>query len=86
MKKLLCFVLVLALSVCMIAGCGKGKDKGDTSSVVQSTVGLSKADVVYLDANGDTLYKIVRPEEPQMDEANTASLVFKQFKDRVGAA
>lgn len=85
MKKTLSLILVLLLSFGMLAGCGGSDDKKTENG---SNVGaaddaeFSKATVNYLNSEGKSNYRIVRPED---DEAmfDVATDIYKALKDTV---
>lgn len=85
MKKALSLILVLLLSFGMLAGCGGSDDKKTENGSNVGTAGdteFSKATVNYLNSEGKSNYRIVRPED---DEAmfNVASDIYKALKDNV---
>lgn len=69
----------------MFGGCGGGKN-GDTSS--NSSVNteelvnqiISTADVNFVNADGESTYRVVRPESADETVSNAAKLIFKQIK------
>ena len=85
MKKVISMLLVFVLAIGLLVGCGGG-ESSDSDSDVQSTNGIiSKADVVYV-KDGESVYKIVRPEESKLEEASRASYIFKQMKNNFGVS
>lgn len=83
MKKLIAVLMVVFVVLGLMAGCG-GDESSDTGSDVQATNGIiSKADVVYVN-DGESVYKIIRPEDAKLDETNRAGYIFKQMKNILG--
>ncbi len=83
MKKAITLFLVLVLCLGVLAGCGGNEKGGDSASVGAANDGIfSTADVKYVDANGESVYRIVRAEG---GDSTIAGYVFKQFKSSVGA-
>ncbi len=88
MKRLFATLLVLALALGMFVGCSGDGDDNDTNSGDNAGVTdavLSTADVNYLSAEGESVYRIVRPEG---DEAvnSCAQYLFKQMKEILGVS
>ena len=91
MKKTVSLLMVLSLMIGLVAGCGKDKPK-DTGSVPPvGTVSspnaeeiLSTADVTYIDANGESVYRVVRPNDPDITSA--ASGVCANLKKVLGVS
>ena len=85
MKKVISMLLVFVLVIGLLVGCGGG-ESSDSDSDVQSANGIiSKADVVYV-KDGESVYKIVRPEESKLEETSRASYIFKQMKNNFGVS
>ncbi len=86
MRNFLSITLMLLLIVCLFVGCDEGKKltSTDTNSKNNDTVTVSTADVVFLDENGESLYRIVRSENAVGDVTNCASLIFQQMKSKLG--
>ena len=76
MRKIVSFITVIAFVLGLFAGCSG--DSSDSSSSEQGT-GASKGDIVYVNADGDAVYRVIRPQES--DGSNAAQKVFKAFKD-----
>ena len=85
MKRILSLLLVAFLVLGLMSGCVNGNkvDNGKNDNVSNSVV-ISKADVVFKDKSGDATYRIVRPEEGEFDEVTFATILFKQFKSKIG--
>ncbi len=86
MKKLLSFMLILVLTFGLLAGCSGGSsNKDDTqSSGSASTDGLlSTADIVFVE-NGESVYKIIRPEDPLNNETTLGGVLVKRMKETIG--
>ncbi len=85
MKKTLALIFALVLCFGLFAGCSS--DDGDTASNTSSTPTtdsiFSLDDVKLIDANGESVYRIIRPEG---DESITSctSYLFKQIKQNLG--
>ncbi len=75
---LLLFVLVLSL----FAGCGTNKDTGVLDGSADKTV-LSTADVRFVDANGESVYRIVKNKDSDTS-SSMASYLYKQLKNKLG--
>ena len=82
MKKLFSIVLCLLLMLSLIA-CGESK-KEDDKSANNNQAEISREDIVYLDASGESVYTIIRPAEGEMEEGACTSLIFKQLKEKMG--
>ena len=81
MKKILSLFLCLALAIGLLAGCGSDGENTESNKPADSA--LTKNDVVYIQ-NGESVYTIVRPEDPQLNETAQAGFVFKQAKSILG--
>lgn len=89
MKRFISIILAVILVVGLAAGCGSKKNNtsnGSTASDVPPVDDsiISTADVAFLDSNGESVYRIVRPEKPEMDETTSAGVLFKQLKNKLG--
>lgn len=85
MKRIIALVLVLLMSLGLFMGCGGGDNDG-TNSNDGANAGaddsiMSTADVKFVE-NGESVYRLVRPEG---DEAATATTqyLFKQLKTKL---
>lgn len=87
MKKLLAIILVVFMTVGLMAGCGgSSSDKKDAASKQEDLSGLiNTADIVFV-KDGESVYSIVRPDAPTMNEGSRTSLLFKQIKDTFGVS
>ena len=83
MKKLFSIVLCLLLMLSFLA-CGGESKKEDDKSVNNNQAEISREDIVYLDASGESVYTIIRPAEGEMEEGACTSLIFKQLKEKLG--
>lgn len=83
MKKVLSLILVLVLAIGLLAGCGedKGNDESDTNSTNVEGL-ISTADVNFI-ANGESVYRIVRPDGDSVT-SSAAQLIFKHMKSKLG--
>lgn len=90
MKRLLSLIIVLILSVSLFAACSGSDTDGVTNTPSDEGIitdgAFSTADVKYLDGNGESVYRIVRPENDDMGATPNASLIFKQMKETLGVA
>lgn len=79
-KKIISALLLIAMLSMLFVGCGDN-DNGasQTSSNVDNI--FSTADVVFIDADKESVYSIVRPENEYM---TFTSRVFKQLKEKAG--
>lgn len=81
MKKLFCLLLPLALLFSMFCGCGEKKPDdtasgGDPDKLAEQIV--SKADINFVNADGDSTYRLIRAE----GAVSTASVqIFKAIKE-----
>ena len=80
-KKSISVLLLIAMLSMLFVGCGDN-DNGasQTSSNVDNI--FSTADVVFIDADKESVYSIVRPEN---ESTNFSSRIFKQLKEKTGA-
>lgn len=89
MRKIISLLLVLVLALGLMAGCGSDKktpsDSASVPGIVDDTV-ISSADVVFVDANGEAVYRIIRPEDGKFDETLKSGRVFKQYKTTFGVS
>ena len=76
MKKIVSVLLVLGLLFGFMVGCGKDNPSKDSAS---TPVAASKTDIKYVDADGDAVYRVIRPAKSESSDA--AQKVFKAFKD-----
>ena len=82
MKRLLCLIFVLTMSVSLFAGCGGGNNsKSDSASSAQKP---STDDVLFINADNESVYRIVRPENCNENITALATTVFKQMKNVLG--
>ncbi len=84
-KKIVSLFLVLCLSVGLIlsAGCGKSDQSGKNNSDVGEANIFSKEKVNFINDDGSSVYRIVRPKGDN-DVTAAASLVLKKIKDGLG--
>lgn len=83
MKRLSALLLVIVLALGLMAGCGGDGDKDTASSGAQNGTVISTEDVKFLDANGESVYRIIRPE---FDESviKPSQFLFQQMKEKFG--
>ena len=79
MKKIISLLLSMFLLVSLIACAGKDKPED-----VVDDVQLSGQDVIYINEDGESVYRIVKPSEDSLEESKRAAYVFKQMKDKLG--
>lgn len=90
-KRSVALITVLVMIVAIFAGCNKDKnDKTTTSSAdneshVSADI-FSKEKVVYKDADGESVYRIVRPAEASEAVGKAASTVFASLRKVSGSA
>ncbi len=78
--RLVCLAFCLILAFGVFAGCGED-NTDDTASNVNSNDIFSTADVKYTDANGESVYRIIRPDG---GDSSAAGTIFKQMKSTLG--
>lgn len=86
--RILCLVLVLALSVSLFTACG------NSSSSKEPTVNadeyaeqvVSKTDVSYFDADGESKYRIVRPAEGSTGTTDSGKAIVQAVKKVCGVS
>ena len=81
MKRILAMFFVLAISVCLFAGCGGDSKKSEVSSVTVS-VDFSKEDVNLLDADRNARYTIISRANDE-SAASVAAILYKQTRDKL---
>ncbi len=79
MKRIISLCLILALSLCLLAGCGGKKDKNDGANGKFST-----ETVKYVDENGESVYTFVRAESMSADATAKALSLFSALKKDLG--
>ena len=85
-KKFLSLFLVLCLTfgLLSLAGCGKSSSGKDNSTAGGDNMNIiSKEKVNFINSDGSSVYRIVRPQGDTESTA-TASFLFKQMKDGLG--
>ena len=88
MRKIISMLFVFVLSIGLMAGCGGSNDSSSNNgdnSYSDNSVGFSTNDVKYIE-DGASVYRIIRPENGEMDEGQIAGFVFKQMKDILGVS
>ncbi len=90
MKKIISLIFIIAFTVCIFSGCGGESDTGSTASSPSaekpsSAQKPSNDDVNYLNADNESVYRIVRPENCNENVTALASNIFKQMKSDLGA-
>lgn len=82
-KKFLSLFLVLCLTFGLLSLVGCGKPSNDNSNGGVNMDIISKEKVNYINSDGSSVYRIVRPQG-DTNAASVASFVFKQMKDGLG--
>ncbi|MBO5747008.1 MAG: glycoside hydrolase family 16 protein [Clostridia bacterium] len=86
MKRILSVLCILLLVFGLFAGCGKKEEVNGTASGgdVTANLELSKETVTFKNENGESKYRIVRPDN---DITNAgAQYIFKQLKNITGSS
>lgn len=84
MKRTLALIFAIVMCLGLFVGCGGDKPQSGTASTDNSTndTGIfSTDDVKFLDENGESVYRITRPEAA---EASIGAFLFKQLKSKLG--
>ena len=79
-KKIISALLLIAMLSMLFVGCGDN-DNGASQTSSKTDNILSTADVVFIDADKESVYSIVRPEN---EELTLSANVFKQLKEKTG--
>ena len=89
MKRILAIVFALAIAVGTFAGCGKSSGSASTPDGTASTVVsddiFSKEKVTFLNDDGSSVYRIVRPDG-DADALATSQYLFKKIKNSIGVS
>ncbi len=85
MKRIICILMVLTLSLGLLVGCGGGKKPADSSSVPADNTGMviTTDNVNYIAEDGSSVYRIVRPEGNTIVTPQAGNLC-KKMKDGLG--
>ncbi len=89
MKRTVALLLAMSCMLCLFVGCGDKKQTASGSSNLTVSVSddiFSIADVAYLDADGSSIYRVIRPENGELDETTQAGYVFKQMKSALSTS
>lgn len=78
MKRVLCLLMMFALVSCIFCGCGSKKE---TSSTPVSADFISTADVNFVTADDESVYRVTRPENSEDELSEAAVSVFKKIRD-----
>ncbi|MBQ3549429.1 MAG: family 16 glycosylhydrolase [Clostridia bacterium] len=79
--RLVCLALIFILTAGVFVGCGDSSDKNTSSDASAADDIFSSADVKWTDANGEAVYRIVRPDG---GDSAAAGQIFKQIKSTLG--
>ena len=86
LKRLISLITVfcLALGIGALAGCGNNTDADNQNNQSGGAAmgDISAEKVVYINESGESVYRIVRPNDKEM--TSVAAVVFKQMKDGLG--
>ncbi len=85
MRKIFSVFILIALILTTFVGCGGDKDSNGGNTSI-SAGDLSTSNIKFLDENNESIYRIIRPENDEMDATNCASTIFKQMKSELGVA
>ena len=86
MKRVLSLMMILVMVVGLLVGCGGGDDKKKGGDEADNNINvdgiINTADVSYV-ADGESVYRIVRPEGDTV-VTSVAQYLFKQMRDKLG--
>lgn len=87
MKRIICILMVLILSLGMLVGCGGDKKPANSNSVTSSTDDTETVITVdkinYLAEDGSSVYRIIRPDGNTVMTVQ-AGVIFKKMKNDLG--
>lgn len=83
--RIICLLIAVSLTVAMFGGCGgdSGNDSGSKPMVNVDEV-ISKADISFIDADGDSTYRVVRPDAGGELYGESAKTIFQAIKNVCG--
>ena len=86
MKRVLSIAVIIMLTLCLFVGCGEDKNttSADTNSQSDGGFAVSTEDVTFVDANGESKYRIIRSEKAASEITTCTSYLFKQIKSKLG--
>lgn len=84
--KVLSVLLALLAVMALFVGCGKKGDTDSASSQIDVNKVLSTADVNFVDADGESTFRIVRPAGCDSEITTAASKILKGIKDTHGVS
>lgn len=83
-KLSLCLAIILVVSIlCSCVGCGKKDDTSSTASTPVNDSIFSVEKVNYANAEGESVYRIIRPDGDK-DVLDIAASVYKNIKSNLG--
>lgn len=77
--KLVSLLLIFVVMISVFVGCGK---KSDDTAASEDTNALSTADINFVDADGESLFSVIRPDASEYGTLN--GKIFRQIKDKFG--
>ncbi len=86
MKKALMILLAIVFVIGIFAGCSDNTDTVQSAPSAQNSVVstvFSTDDIKFIDAGGDSVYRIVRPVN-DAEATATSQFLYKQMKDQLG--
>lgn len=84
MKRILALIFTIVMCLGLFVGCsGDSETVSNTSDPADVSTFFSTEDVKYIDANGESVYRIIRPDGNE-EVASCTSYLFKQMKQKLG--
>ncbi len=84
MKRILALIFTIVMCLGLFVGCsGDSETVSNTSDPADVSTFFSAEDVKYIDANGESVYRIIRPDGNE-EVASCTSYLFKQLKSKLG--
>lgn len=86
MKRIICILMVLTLSLGLLVGCGGGKKPADSSTpATNGEIVITTDDVKYIADDGSSVYRIIRPEGDAV-ATTAAGTIAKNMKNGLGVS